>query len=98
LDHQTPRPFVFTGWLKLSNILALAAAQREDLVVSHVAFVVASRLLWCAEGIRGAEINVEVPGAWEIPEKTRGKRGKMWENGDFTKENGDLEGFKLQTW
>lgn len=53
------RPFVFTGWLKLSNILALAAAQREDLVVSHVAFVVASRLLWCAEGIRGAEINVE---------------------------------------
>ena len=54
------RPFVFTGWLKLSNILSLAAAQKEDLVVSHVAFVLASRLLWCAEGIRGAEINVEV--------------------------------------
>eukprot|EP00435_Cladocopium_sp_Y103_P001732 s1516_g1.t1 len=53
------KPFVFTGWLKLANILSLAAAQRDDLVVSHVAFVVASRLLWCAEGIRGAEINVE---------------------------------------
>ncbi|CAK9033542.1 Uncharacterized protein (Fragment) [Durusdinium trenchii] len=55
----TSRPFVFTAWLKLANLLAVAAATREDLVVSHVALTVAGRLLWCAGGVKGSEINPE---------------------------------------
>lgn len=57
--HHLERPFVFTAWLKLANLLAVAAATREDLVVSHVALTVAGRLLWCAGGVKGSEINPE---------------------------------------
>ena len=53
------RPFEFQAWVRFANLLATVTAQVEDLVVSHVALTIATRLLWCGYGFRGRDIHVK---------------------------------------